>query len=44
MESLSGRMSIIWLSGLSLREIREINFNKHFIPTDEYINERINDV
>ncbi|MDY5668920.1 MAG: AAA family ATPase [Bacilli bacterium] len=39
-ESLSGRTSIIELSGLSLREIHEIDFNKHFIPTDEYINER----
>ena len=28
------------LAGLSLREIHQISFNKHFIPTDEYISER----
>ena len=39
-ESLAGRVSICELSGLSLREINQINFNKHFVPTDEYIAER----
>lgn len=39
-ESLAGRVSISELSGLSLREIYEVPFNKHFIPTQEYIQER----
>lgn len=39
-ESLAGRVSISELSGLSLREIYEVPFNRHFIPTEEYIQER----
>lgn len=39
-ESLAGRVSLCELSGLSLREIYQVNFNQHFIPTDEYIKER----
>lgn len=39
-ESLAGRVAVYELSGLSLREINRINFNKHFIPTEQYINER----
>ena len=39
-ESLAGRVSVYELSGLSLREINGVKFNKHFIPTDDYINER----
>lgn len=39
-ESLSGRVSISELLGLSLREIHGVNFNKHFIPTEEYVMER----
>ena len=39
-ESLAGRVSVYELSGLSLREIHQIQFNKHFIPTDAYIKER----
>ena len=39
-ESLSGRTSIIEVNGLSLREIYGVNFNKHFVPTDEYLKER----
>ncbi len=39
-ESLAGRVSIMELSGLSLREIHNIKFNKHFVPTDEYVSER----
>lgn len=36
-ESLSGRVCIIELSGLSLREIQEDTFNQPFLPTMEYI-------
>lgn len=36
-ESLAGRIGIINLLGLSLREIKGINFNKPFIPTEEYL-------
>ena len=36
-ESLAGRVSILELSGLSLREIHNIDYNYHFVPTDEYI-------
>ena len=39
-ESLAGRVSVCELGGLSLREINRIDFNKHFVPTDEYIIER----
>lgn len=39
-ESLAGRIAIFELAGLSLREIFEIDFNKHFVPTNEYIKER----
>lgn len=39
-ESLAGRVSITELAGLSLREIHNISFNKHFVPTNEYISER----
>ena len=39
-ESLAGRIGILNLLGLSLREINGIPFNKPFIPTDEYIRER----
>ena len=39
-ESLAGRVSILELTALSLREIHSIRFNKHFVPTDEYITER----
>ena len=39
-ESLAGRISIVELDGLSMREIDNINFNKHFIPTNDYISER----
>lgn len=39
-ESLAGRVSITELSGLSLREIHGIKFNQHFVPTDEYLKER----
>ncbi len=39
-ESLAGRVSVMELSGLSLREIHNIRFNRHFVPTDVYISER----
>ena len=39
-ESLAGRVSICELSGLSLREINQVDFNRHFVPTDNYIEDR----
>ena len=36
-ESLSGRISIVELPGLSLREIQGDSFNERFLPTMEYI-------
>ena len=36
-ESLSGRVSVMELDGLSLREIHNLDFNLHFVPTDEYL-------
>ena len=39
-ESLAGRVSVLELSGLSLREIHNIRFNRHFVPTTEYVAER----
>ena len=39
-ESLAGRVSAIELDGLSMREIYNISFNKHFVPTKDYIEER----
>ena len=39
-ESLAGRVSVIELDGLSMREIYNISFNKHFVPTKDYIEER----
>ncbi len=39
-DSLAGMVSILELNGLSMREINEIDFNKPFLPTNDYINER----
>lgn len=39
-ESLAGRVGILNLLGLSLREIKEIDFNEPFIPTEEYLSKR----
>ncbi len=39
-ESLAGRVSILELQNLSLRELNGISFNRHFVPTKEYILER----
>ena len=41
-ESLAGRIGIVNLLGLSLREINGIHFNKPFIPTNSYIEKRKN--
>ena len=39
-ESLSGRISIVELTGLSLREIQRDTFDKPFLPTMDYVMER----
>lgn len=39
-ESLAGRVSVTELTGLSLREIYGVKFNRHFVPTEEYLEER----
>lgn len=39
-ETLAGRMAIVELEGLSLREIFNVEFDKPFIPNNEYIEER----
>ena len=39
-ESLAGRVSVMELTGLSIREIKGVNFNRHFIPTEDYLEER----
>ena len=39
-ESLAGRVSITELSGLSLREIHGVKYNRHFVPTNEYLESR----
>ena len=39
-ESLAGRVSVMELTGLSIREIKGVNFNRHFIPNEEYLVER----
>ena len=39
-ESLAGRVSIIELAGLSLREIKNDRFNEPFVPTMEYVEKR----
>jgi len=41
-QSLAGRTSLYELNGLSLREIYNINFNEHFVPTETYLNKRKN--
>ena len=39
-ESLAGRVSVMELDGLSLREIFDVDCNLHFVPTEEYFAER----
>lgn len=36
-ESLAGRISVMELEGLSLREITETEYNRHFVPSEDYI-------
>lgn len=36
-ESLAGRIAILQLKGLSLREINEVDFYLPFVPTDDYL-------
>ena len=39
-ESLAGRVGILNLLGLSLREIKDIEFNEPFMPTEDYLIKR----
>ena len=39
-DSLAGRISVVELEGLSLREINDVDYNRHFVPTEEYLRER----
>ncbi len=39
-ESLAGRLGLLTLLGLSLREIRSVAFDEPFLPTDEYFDRR----
>jgi predicted AAA+ superfamily ATPase len=39
-ETLAGRVGILELSPLSLREIQGVGFHRHFVPTAEYVAER----
>ena len=39
-DSLAGRVSVMEMDGLSLREIYDVDFKEHFVPTEEYIQER----
>ena len=41
---MAGRVAIYELLGLSMREIKQIQFNKHFVPTEAYIKERENEI
>jgi len=43
-ESLAGRIGILNLAGLSLREISGVPFNQEFIPTEEYFNQHKSDL
>lgn len=43
-ESLAGRISIVELTGLSMREIKGVPFYSHFVPTEEYLRERENNI
>lgn len=43
-ESLAGRLGLLTLLGLSLRERAEISFDEPFLPTDEYFARRKKDV
>ncbi len=39
-ESLAGRIGLLTLLGLSLREMNDTAFDRQFIPTDDYFSER----
>ncbi|SDB60174.1 hypothetical protein SAMN02910317_03192 [Ruminococcaceae bacterium FB2012] len=39
-DSLAGRVSVVELDGLSLREINDVDFDQHFVPSSEYISAR----
>ena len=39
-ESLAGRVSVIELGGLSMREIRGISFDLPFVPSEDYLSKR----
>jgi len=39
-ESLAGRLGILTLPGLSLRELFGVSFNTPFLPTEQYFNQR----
>jgi predicted AAA+ superfamily ATPase len=43
-ESLAGRIGILQLMGLSMREIAENKFNKPFLPTQDYFSLRMKNV
>ena len=42
-ESLAGRIGILSLAGLSLRELYHVSFREPFLPTDEYLQRRNKD-
>lgn len=39
-ESLAGRISLLEMEGLSLREIYQVDYNQHFVPSEEYLRTR----
>ena len=39
-ESLAGRVSLLEMEGLSLREIYGVDFNRRFVPNEEYLASR----
>ena len=39
-ESLAGRVSLLEMEGLSLREINQVDYNRHFVPSEDYISSR----
>lgn len=39
-DSLAGRISVMELDGLSLREIYGVGFNRHFVPSVDYLDAR----
>ena len=39
-DSLAGRISVMEMDGLSLREINGVEFNRHFVPSPDYLSVR----